>query len=40
MTNKYTMDKTYLGVIASQAIMVRERLWRMLRDARQHKEDK
>lgn len=40
MTNKYKMDRSYCGIIASQGIMVRERLWRMLREARQRKEGK
>lgn len=37
---KYKMDKTYLGVIASQAKMVRDRMWKMLREARKLKEEK
>ena len=38
--NKYQMDKTYLGVIAIQAKMVRDRMWKMLREARKLKEEK
>lgn len=38
MTNKYTMDRTYCGIIAIQGAAVRERLWKMLREAREQKE--
>lgn len=37
---KYQMDKTYLGVIASQAKMVRDRMWKMMKEARESKEEK
>lgn len=37
---KYNMDRTYCGIIATQGQMVRERLWKMLREARQQKEVK
>lgn len=40
MTNKYNMDRTYCGIIAIQGAAVRERLWKMLREARQTKEQK
>lgn len=35
---KYQMDRTYLGVIASQARMVRNRMWKMMKEARESRE--
>lgn len=37
---KYQMDRTYLGVIATQARMVRDRMWKMMKEARESREAK